>query len=115
MSDSNGPADLFDPTGMLKRMRDTGLDQWSKVMTEFVHSDVYGQATAQMLDTWLSSSGPFRKSLEAAMAQSLANLSMPSRDDVLRVAEQLTHIEMRLDDMEAKLDQLTRPGQHSNS
>jgi hypothetical protein len=109
MSESNGPTDFFDPTGMLKKMRDSGLDQWSKVMTEVVHSDVYGQATAKMLDTWLSSSGPFRKALETAMAQSLANLSMPSRDDVTRLAEQLTNIEMRLDDMEAKLDQLVRP------
>jgi hypothetical protein len=113
--EKNGPVDLFDPTGMLKHMRDVSLDQWSKTMSEFVHSEVYGEATAKMLDTWLSTSGPFRKALESAMAQSLANLSMPSRNDVLRLAEQLTHIEMRLDDMEAKLDQMLQARAQGNS
>ena len=59
-----------------------------------------------MLDVWLSNSAPFRKVIEKAMTQALANLNMPSRDDVTRLAERLTNIEMRLDDLDAKLDQV---------
>ena len=61
-----------------------------------------------MLDAWLSSSGPFRKMVEKTMSQALANLSMPSRDDVTHLAERLTNIEMRLDDLDAKLDEALR-------
>ena len=36
------------------------------------------------------------------MTQTLANLNLPSRDDVTRLAERLTNIEMRLDDLDAQ-------------
>ena len=39
-----------------------------------------------------------------AMSQTLANLNMASRDDITRLAERLTNIEVRLDDLDAKLD-----------
>ena len=40
--------------------------------------------------------------MEIAMEQSLTNLNLPSRDEVARVAERMTNIEMRLDDLDAK-------------
>ena len=43
--------------------------------------------------------------LEGTMTQVLTQLNMPTRTDVTSVAERLTHIEMRLDDLEAKLDE----------
>ena len=39
------------------------------------------------------------------MTQTLAQLNLPSRDDITRIAERLTNIEMRLDDMEAQIDE----------
>jgi hypothetical protein len=106
MAENDQKADFFDPTGMLKSMRDTGLERWSKAMTGLVHGDAFAQANGAMLDALLSTSAPFRKSLETVMAQTLANLSLPSRDEVARLAERLTNMEMRLDDMDSKLDQL---------
>jgi hypothetical protein len=106
MAENNQPADFFDPTGMLKSMRDSGLESWSKVMSSLVHGEAFAEANGAMLDALLSTSAPFRKSLETVMSQTLANLSLPSRDDVARLAERLTNLEMRLDDMDSKLDQL---------
>jgi hypothetical protein len=108
MSEHNATVDFFDPTGMFKSMRDAGLESWSKAMASLVHSDAYAEANGAMLDALLSSSAPFRKSLETVMAQALANLSLPSRDEVARLAERLTNLEMRLDDMDAKLDVLVK-------
>jgi hypothetical protein len=105
MSQPNG-FDLLDPTGMLKKMRDTSMDAWSKMMIDFVQTETYAQATGQMLDTWLATSQPFRKALESSMARVLAEVNLPSREDITRMAERLTNIELRLDDMEAKLDEL---------
>ena len=98
--------DPFDATGLLKTVRNNNLEAWSKVMVDFVNTEAYADSTGKIMDSWLSSSTPFRKMLDDAMARSLANLSMPSRDEVTRLAERLTNIEMRLDDMDAKLDEL---------
>lgn len=108
MTQKNETFNPFDPTGMFKDMRDTTMDGWAKMMVELVHTDAYSQATGSMLDAWLTSSGPFRRVMENAMTQVLTNLNLPTRDDVTRLADRLTNIEMRLDDMEAKLDETLR-------
>ena len=95
---------------MFKTMRDANMDAWSKMMIQLVNTDAYAQATGTMLDAWLTTSAPFRKALETTMTQALTNLNMPTRADVTSLAERLTNIEMRLDDLEAKLDESLRAG-----
>ncbi len=104
-TNSNRGFNPFDPTGMLKEMRDQNMDTWAKMMVEFVNTEAYAESTGAMLDAWLTTSGPLRKALEKSMTQSLAQLNLPSRDDVTRIADRLTNIEMRLDDMDARLDE----------
>jgi len=98
----------FDPTGMLKSMRDVGVDAWAKTMVQLVNTEAYSKANAAMLDAWLTGSAPFRKALESTMTQVLTQLNMPTRADVTGLGERLTNIEMRLDDLEAKLDESQR-------
>ena len=104
--DNNNP---FDPTGMFKDFRDSSMSAWAKMMVDLVNTDAYAEATGSMLDAWLTSSGPFRQVMENSMTQTLANLNLPTRDDVTRLAERLTNIEMRLDDLDAKLDERLLP------
>ena len=108
MGSNNDDFDVFDPTGVFKQMRDAGLDNWSKSMVELVNTEAYAEASGKMLDAWLSSSGPFRKGIESAMKQALINMNLPIRDDVTRLAERLTNIEMRLDDLDAQIGQVLR-------
>jgi hypothetical protein len=114
MSHPNETFNPFDPTGMFKNIRDANMDAWSKMMIQFVNTDAYAEATGAMLNTWLATSAPFRKALEATMIQVLTSLNMPTRADVTSLAERLTNIEMRLDDMDAKLEEglraARRPG-----
>ena len=101
----------FDPAGMFKSVHEAGMDAWSKAMIRFVNSEAYAQATAAMLDAWLTTSALFRKAIETAMTQALINFNMPTRPDVIGLAERLTNIELRLDDLEAKLEEARRgPG-----
>jgi hypothetical protein len=104
-SEKQEPFNPFDPTGMFKDIRYGTLDAWSKMMVQMVNTDVYAQATGAILDAWTSTSVPFRKAMETVMTQVLANLSMPNRNDIISLGERLTSIEMRLDDLEAKLDE----------
>ena len=113
MSKSEEKIDPFDPTGMFKSIRDAGMDHWAKVMTGVVNTETYAEASGEMLDAWLSTSAPFRKSVENAMLQALQNIKIPSSEDVTRLAERLTNIEMRLDDMDAKLDVLVKERRES--
>ncbi len=116
MSDKHETMNIFDPTGMMKGMRDASMEQWSKVMTDFVMSDAYAAANAEMLNAWLTTSSPFRTAMETAVNQSLSAMNIASRDDYMRMADRLTNIEMRLDDLDAKLDAWMRQqgGQHQS-
>jgi hypothetical protein len=105
---SNGTG--FDPMGSWRQMRDAYFDVWAKTMVETVNSEAYAKASGAMLDAYLTVSSPFRDAVEKAMLQALQQLSMPSRADLVGLAERLTNIEMRLDDMDAKLDRIERSG-----
>jgi seryl-tRNA synthetase len=90
----------------LKAMRDTSMDNWSKMMIDTVNSDEYSHTTGQWLDTYLTLSQPFRRIIDLMMTQVLTGLNMPLRTDVTSLAERLTNIETRLDDQDAKLDDI---------
>lgn len=106
MSENQEQADAFDPFGMMKDMRDANMKAWSKMMTDLVNTDAYSGASAEMLNSCLDSSTPFRKMVESTMKQAMANVNVASADDFKSLAERFTNIEMRLDDMDAKLDQI---------
>jgi seryl-tRNA synthetase len=89
-----------------KTMRDTSLDSWSKMMIDTVNSDEYSRTSGKWLDTYLTLSQPFRRLIDLMMTQVLTNLNMPMRTDVTSLAERLTNIETRLDDQDAKLDDI---------
>ena len=108
MSQKSDEQQTFDPFGGWKNMRDAGMDAWSKMMIQLVNNDAYAQASGAMMDAWLTTSAPFRKAIESTMTQTLTQLNMPTRTDITTLAERLTHIEMRLDDLEAKLDERPR-------
>jgi hypothetical protein len=96
----------FDPMEPWRGVRDAYLDACSKTMIEMVNSEAYAQASGAILDTSLTASTPFREAVEKAMLKTLEQLAMPTRADIVSIAERMTNIEMRLDDLDAKLDLL---------
>jgi polyhydroxyalkanoate synthesis regulator phasin len=99
-------AKQFDPFASFRQMRDAYLDAMAKTMVETVNSEAYAQTTGAMLDCYLSASAPVREAMEKSMAQAMQQLSLPSRQDVASLAERLTNLEMRIDDLDAKLDRV---------
>jgi alkyl sulfatase BDS1-like metallo-beta-lactamase superfamily hydrolase len=102
-SDTPNP---LDPFGTLRTMRDASLETWSKMMIDVVNSDAYAQATARWLDTYLTASKPLREAVEATATRVLTEFNMPTRDDIISLATRLTNIEMRLDDLDARFDEV---------
>lgn len=107
-SDKGNAVNPFDPLGFWRTTQDSALDSWSKSMVELVNSQPYAEATARMLDSYLSMSIPIRKLLSQTMEQTLSQFNMPTRTEVISLAERLTNIEMRLDDMDARMDDILR-------
>lgn len=90
----------------MKSMRDTSLESWSKMMIDMVNSDEYSQAAGQWLEIYLNMTQPMKRIIDMTMTQVLTGLNMPLRSDVTSLAERLTNIEMRMDDQDAKLDDI---------
>ena len=105
----------FDPMEPWRGLRDVYMDAWAKTMVDMVNSEAYAQATGSMLDTYLAVSSPFREAIEKAMLKTLEQLAMPSRADIVSIAERMTNIEMRLDDLDAKLDNIQRMIAHAGA
>ncbi len=111
MAESNDRLNPFDPAGLFKTMQDHHMDAWSKAMVQFVNTEAYAEATGAILNAWLSNLAPFRQAIETTTNQALASINMPTRGDVSGLAERLTNIELRLDDLDAKLDEFLRAAQ----
>jgi predicted dinucleotide-binding enzyme len=106
MTEDYAESKTFDPFEKLREMRDAYLDATSKTMIDAVNSEAYAQASGAMLENYLTASAPFRAALEKSMIQALEQLSLPSRQEVAVLAERFTNVEMRLDDIDARLDEI---------
>jgi hypothetical protein len=106
--DPTGSSKPFDPFEQFRSMRDAYLDSMAKLMVDAVNTEGYAEATGAMLEKSLTISAPFREAMEKSMLQVLQQLSMPSRQDFTALADRFTNLEMRFDDMDAKLDRIEK-------
>ena len=98
----------IDVKKLLRDSRDGVIDAWAKLMLRLTSSHEYQRLQGAISKPALLGIALFRKTTESAMSEILAQLNMPSREEVLGVSQRLTHIEMVLDDLSASLDQLRR-------
>jgi len=105
MGSSNQDEKPFDPFEAWRGIRDESMDAWAKTMIQAVNSEEYAKTTGAMLDAYLTASIPFSEMVKKAMAQALQQANMPTRADFISLAERLTQMEMRIDDLDAKLDE----------
>jgi Poly(R)-hydroxyalkanoic acid synthase subunit (PHA_synth_III_E) len=108
MSDRPTEGKPADPLEQWRVLRDVYMDAWAKAMGEAVNSEAYTQASGAVLDTCLTASSPLRDAQKKAMTTALEQLNMPSRAEFVSLAQRLSNIELLLDDMSAKLDEVHR-------
>ncbi|HEY6447423.1 MAG TPA: hypothetical protein VIY53_13255 [Acidobacteriaceae bacterium] len=104
-----------DPFQPFRELRNSTLDAMAKAMVDTVNSEAYAEATGTMLEGYLGAIAPFREAMEKSMLQTLEHLELPSRQELAALADRFTHIEMRLDDMDAKLDAIGKAPQRNGS
>ncbi len=98
--DQGGGADPF--AQWRAELRDLAMRSWSTMMTNAVNTPGYAEAMGTMLGTSAAAAEPFEKAVESTMSRTLHRMNMPTRADITKLLERLTHIEKRLDDLAAE-------------
>lgn len=109
MSQDKEATRRFDLLKSLRAVRDSVGEDLARVVIAATSTRVYQRVNAVIAAPGLLASALLRERREAAMSDLLAQLNMPSREDVLMLSQRLTRIEMALDDLGAGMDQLRRP------
>jgi SMC interacting uncharacterized protein involved in chromosome segregation len=102
----NDEKQVGDPFSQMVQFYDDWTKTWAGAASEMASSKSFADSMAQQLESTLSTTQLMRRQMSEIMEQSLQQMSLPSRKQVLSIAELMTSIEMRLDDMEAKLDEM---------
>jgi polyhydroxyalkanoate synthesis regulator phasin len=95
-----------DPFSQMVQFYDDWTKTWSGAASEMVSSKSFADSIAQQLESTLSTAQLMRRQMSQIMEQSLQQMSLPTRQQVVGLAERMTNLEMHLDDMEAKLDEV---------
>ncbi len=98
---AGGPPSGADAFAAWRDMRDRTVQSWSTMMANAVNTPGYAEAMGTMLGANAAMGEPFQKAMEASMSRALHQINMPTRSDITKVLERLTHIEKRLDDLAA--------------
>ena len=94
-----------DPFSQMLQFYDDWTKTWSGAASEMASSKSFADSMARQLESSLSTAQLMRRQMGELVEQSMQQMSLPTRKDVHSLAERLTHVEMRLDDLEAKLDE----------
>ncbi len=94
-----------DPFAPWVQFMDNWVKSWSGVVSETVTSERFADSMGEQLEGWLEATRLVRQQMKVSMEQYLQQMSLPTRSQVVSLAQRLTQIEMRLDDLEAKVDE----------
>lgn len=99
----NGATPGIDLEAMTRQWQELMMDGWGKMTKEVVGSDAFAAASSSYLDWALS----WQKQMRNNTGQFLDSLEFPKRSDVARISKQVMAVEMRIADMEDRLDKMT--------
>jgi hypothetical protein len=89
---------------MTRQWQDLMMDGWSQVTKQMVHSDAFAAASNAYLDWALA----WQKQMRNNTGQFMDAMEFPKRSDIARLSKQLMAVEMRMAEMDDRLDQMTR-------
>ena len=86
-----------------KQFMDQWIAAWSKVQREAMGSEAFGKAMGQYLDQFLALQGPAKKMAEESRETTLQTLGLPSRNQMVAIAQQLMDLDDRMDAVDDRL------------
>jgi hypothetical protein len=106
MSEEKPDKPEADPFAQVVQFYDAWAKSWSDVMSQTVASKGFADSMGQQLEGSLDALTLARRQMGELMEQYLRQLNLPTRREVISMAERLTKIEMAVDDLDAKLDEV---------
>ena len=94
-----------DPFAPIIQMSDLMMKSWADVLSQTVTSPTFAQSMGEQMQGFLEGTKLVRQQMKTAMEQSMQQMNLPSREQIVSLAERLTNVEMRVDDIEAKVDE----------
>ena len=76
------------------------------MMSDAATSERFAEAMGKQMESNLASYAQAQKGFGGWMDNYLREMNLPTRDEMAGLAERLTSMEIKLDDLDAKLDQL---------
>jgi hypothetical protein len=97
---------VADPFAQMIQFYDSYAKSWSEVMSGAVASKGVAEAIGQQMEGSLEALTLWRKQMGTVFEQYLQQMSLPTKGQVVSLAERLTNVEMAIADIDEKLDEL---------
>jgi len=95
-----------DPFAQMIQFYDAMSKSWAKAMSDAVSSESFARSMGEQMEGSLEIAALMRRQMAEVMEKYLEGMNLPTRKEVINVAERLSRIEMALDDLDAKLDEV---------
>jgi hypothetical protein len=105
-SAAGGESKVPDPFAQMIQFYDTYAKSWSEAMSGAVASKSVAEAMGQQMEGSLDALTLWRKQMGTIFEQYLQQMSLPTKSQVVSLAERLTNVEMAIQDLDEKLDEL---------
>jgi polyhydroxyalkanoic acid synthase PhaR subunit len=108
MSDENNKHEKqeFEPFAQMIQFYDAMSKTWSKAMSEAVASESFAKSMGEQLEGSLDTLSLIQNQMGAITEKYLEQMNLPTRKDLISLGERLTRIEMVIDDLDSKLDEV---------
>lgn len=105
MSTENNEKANVDPFAPIVQFSDLWMKSWADVLSQTVANQSFAESMGGQLEGFMEATKLMRQQVKVSMEQALEQANMPSREQVINLAERVTHIEMVIDDIEIKVDE----------
>lgn len=106
MSDEKAEKPTVDPFAQMIEFYDSMSKSWASAMSEAVASKSFAESMSEQLEGNLEAMSLMRRQFGDFMEQYMQQMNLPTRAEVVSMAERLARLEMAMDDLDAKLDQI---------
>lgn len=106
MSEEKSDEQTIDPFAQMILFYDSMSKSWAKVMSDAVASKSFAESMGQQVEGSLESITVMQKQFGDLYERYLQQMNLPTRKEMVSLAERLTKLEMAVDDLDAKLDEV---------